>query len=430
MMNIIKPFIVSLAILVLGYAGIAYAAPYFRQEAGLVPITDSIYYLGTTTPSTIAWLSIITDQLCLTADTCRTTWPTGGSSTFSWTPTSWGVSTSTTLGFLQGFLSTASSTIDSNLRITGNLLVNGNSTTTNATSTNFFSTTASSTNLFSAIASFGNLTLGTPLPVASGGTGNTNRTLTESTGDLAIDWENMLLADGSGNTTVNWLSGLLREPDGSTAVNWFNQTLHDAGGTTRLDFSDSVLDLTGDLIISGNSTTTNLFSTTASTTNFFGGGLITCQSGNVLTYDGAGRFGCTADAQGAGTFSFTPDTYGLCSQIVNATSTGLWLKGSPLGLIASTTFATNATTTNATTTNLSVSGEFDVDNLTSALTLTGSTGVFAEYTGTTCTNQFVRVLSALGAATCATVGSADVSLAELTAGTGLSASGTYTGATA
>src|SRR3989338_864342 len=68
---------------------------------------------------------------------------------FPFTVTGYGVSTSTTLGFLQGFLSTASSTIDSNLRITGNLLVNGNSTTTNATTTNLFSTTASSTNLYS-----------------------------------------------------------------------------------------------------------------------------------------------------------------------------------------------------------------------------------------------------------------------------------------
>ena len=36
--------------------------------------------------------------------------PAGGSGTFSWTPTSYGVSTSTTLGFLNGFLSAASST--------------------------------------------------------------------------------------------------------------------------------------------------------------------------------------------------------------------------------------------------------------------------------------------------------------------------------
>src|SRR3989344_3909016 len=44
---------------------------------------------------------------------------------------SWGNATSTTLGFLQGFLSTASSTINANLTITGN------STTTSATTTQF-----------------------------------------------------------------------------------------------------------------------------------------------------------------------------------------------------------------------------------------------------------------------------------------------------
>lgn len=40
----------------------------------------------------------------------------GGGGTFSWTPQSWGNSTSTTLGFLNGFLSTASSTFSSILR--------------------------------------------------------------------------------------------------------------------------------------------------------------------------------------------------------------------------------------------------------------------------------------------------------------------------
>ena len=47
--------------------------------------------------------------------------PSGGSgNTFAWTTTDYGVATSTTLGFLNGFISTASSTIDSNLTITGN----------------------------------------------------------------------------------------------------------------------------------------------------------------------------------------------------------------------------------------------------------------------------------------------------------------------
>lgn len=87
------------------------------------------------------------------------------------------------------------------------------------------------------------------------------------------------------------------------------------------------------------------------------------------------------------------------------------LLGNLLGNNSSTTIinlvSTNATATNATNTNLNVSGVLDVDNLTSALTLTGATGIFAEYTGTSCTNQFVRVLSALGVATCESIGNED-----------------------
>lgn len=95
-------------------------------------------------------------------------------SSFSWTPETWGVSTSTTLGFLDGFLSTASSTIDSTLLVTGSstlqnfTFVNAtgtHSTSTsiysstlvadNSTTTNLFSTTASSTNLFSSLLNVG-----------------------------------------------------------------------------------------------------------------------------------------------------------------------------------------------------------------------------------------------------------------------------------
>lgn len=73
---------------------------------------------------------------------------------------------------------------------------------------------------------------------------------------------------------------------------------------------------------------------------------------------------------------------------------------------------------------------------TGAATLTGlvvgnGTSAMTAYAGATCTNQFIRVLSAAGAATCATVGAADVSLANLSAtDSTLTFSGTYTGATA
>ena len=119
----------------------------------------------------------------------------------------------------------------------------------------------------------------------------------------------------------------------------------------------------------------------------------------------------------------------------NATSTLLTFTGGVLVNNATSTITnlvmTEATSTNATTTNLSISGTLDVDGLTSALVLTGSTGIFAEYAGTSCTNQFVRSISALGVATCATVSSSDVSLANLTAtDSTLTFSGTYNGATA
>lgn len=62
------------------------------------------------------------DTLCLTADLpCRTTWPTGGGSDFPFTPTNYGVSTSTTVGFLNGLLSTASSTFTGDTHFPGGI---------------------------------------------------------------------------------------------------------------------------------------------------------------------------------------------------------------------------------------------------------------------------------------------------------------------
>lgn len=214
MLKELKPFLIATLIIASLFFGVssALAAPDFRQEQGLVPVTDSKFYLGTTTPSLKAWLRVIADSFYDTdaSDGCAT-WSSnvltstgsacgsGGGGAFAWTVQSWGVSTSTTIGFLNGFISTASST--------------------------------------------------------------------------------------------------------------------------------------------------------------FTGGF----------------------------------------------------------------FANAGTTTNATSTNLSISGNLDVDNLTSALILTGSGGDFAEYAGTTCTNQFVRVLSVLGVATCATVGTADVAGLDISDDTNLSA---------
>lgn len=108
---------------------------------------------------------------------------------------------------------------------------------------------------------------------------------------------------------------------------------------------------------------------------------------------------------------------------VNASSTALSATSLSIGGSGTTTISSAGA--------VSIPSGLTVADLTSALTLTGAGGLFAEYTGTTCTNQFVRVLSALGAATCATVVAGDVDLADLTAtNTTLTFSGAYDGSTA
>ena len=72
----IIPFIIGA--MTLGTISYALAAPVFNIMRSVIPETNSKYYLGTTTPSTTGWASVVTDQVCLTGDVCRTTWPSGG----------------------------------------------------------------------------------------------------------------------------------------------------------------------------------------------------------------------------------------------------------------------------------------------------------------------------------------------------------------
>lgn len=100
---------------------------------GLVYSPGGILPLSATSAPSVSTLHIASN-LCLLGD-CRSAWPTGGSGTFSWTPTTYGNATGTTLGFLNGFLSSGSSTAQK-LNIT------------NGTTTNSVATHSSSTDLY------------------------------------------------------------------------------------------------------------------------------------------------------------------------------------------------------------------------------------------------------------------------------------------
>lgn len=192
---------------------------------------------------------------------------------FSFTPKSYGNATSTTLGFLNGFLSTASSTIV------------GNATTTGT----FFAGIASSTSLFGA--GLASCTGGSNALTWSGGTFGCN-SISAGAGSFPFTPQ----ADGNATSTeLIFKAGFL-----STASSTFN----------------------------GNATTTGtFFAGIASSTSLFGANLNTCNAGNVLTW-AAGKFGCVADAQGTGAYPFTPST----DNGINTSATSTPIQGTHPGL--------------------------------------------------------------------------------------------------
>lgn len=108
--------------------------------------------------------------------------------------------------------------------------------------------------------------------------------------------------------------------------------------------------------------------------------------------------------------SLTLTVAGTANQITSSagaqdlTANRTWTLSLPSHVIFPSSYvASQGTTTNATSTNITVTGNFIVEPLTSALVLTGSAGAFAEYAGASCTNQFPQVQSATGGWTCDSV---------------------------
>jgi len=105
------------------------------------------------------------------------------------------------------------------------------------------------------------------------------------------------------------------------------------GGDAGLAYSTTTSTFTTTNSSTTNATSSTFFTTTASSTNFYGAGLAVCNSGNVLTYDGSGKFGCAPDQTATGKadpFGFSAN-YGV---LVAATTSPIWAQN---GIFASST---------------------------------------------------------------------------------------------
>lgn len=284
-----------------------------RLERTMIPETDSLYDLGTTTK---AWREGWFDTLCFTGDTCRTSWPSGsgGSGT---------ISTSTALANTQVVYATGVSTVGSDAGFTYSAAAD-RFTIVNASSTAWSSAYASSTSLVA-----GTLNISTSLTMAGDtldelvGTG-----LQVSSGDLqttlgiSIAPTEMASSD-FGSFTCNGTTCTVDNGAISNAM-LTNSTISGValGGTLNaltatngsLTFSGSYdgsaartvgLNLANAntwtaLQTFANASSTLFSSSYASSTLYFGAGLTTCDGATSALTWAAGVFGCHTIAGGGG----------------------------------------------------------------------------------------------------------------------------------
>lgn len=307
----------------------------------------------------------------------------------------------------------------------------------------------------SSFSSAGALTLITPLLVGSGGTGASTLT-----GCLTGNGTGAITGSGTCNTSAASVTSVGLSSSGTLTI---GSTPVTTSGTITADlnlasantwtalqqFSNSTSTLlsAGKLFITGAGTSTiannlNITGNLQVDGSFFSPVSIV-SSGNAtingtLTVTGATTLATslTGLIKGAsGVISSITTSAGIAGEISDETGTGVLVFGTIPTLTgflstASSTVSGLLTATNASTTNLWAGTSF-YSPVTSALLLGDANKLVGAASTQTCTNQFLRVMSGAYAGTCATVGAADVSLANLTATDGtLTFSGTYTGATA
>ena len=244
---------------------------------GVGNTANATFYGGVNIDGTTRLATSLTGLLKATSGTVSTATagtdyitPSGLASAYPFTATSYGNSTSTTIGFLNGLFSVGSTTISG---LTSGLIGNNNGLLYGFASSSLFGYTPLNPTR----------NINTTYPVQGGGDLSADRTIS-----LAF-----------GTTTNNTWSGL---------------NLFTAASTT----------------IVGNATTTGyFFAGTASSSLLFGAGLFECSdAGDTLNWN-AGVFTCGTDSEGAGgSFPFTAQSYGNSTSTVIAFLAGLVSNGS------------------------------------------------------------------------------------------------------
>jgi len=116
---------------------VAYAAPVYRSEQSILPTTDNLYHLGSTSPDR-TWAGLHTEEICL-AGSCRTSWPSGGGGGSGNVGTS-SAETSTRVPFWTSTAATPATLSGGNAGFTFNT-TDTRLTVTNASTTAFSATT-------------------------------------------------------------------------------------------------------------------------------------------------------------------------------------------------------------------------------------------------------------------------------------------------